>query len=200
MKFSKEMEQYLVQKRPTPARSSVHYGDLTRLAMAKAQARLTPVPVDVIVALINEFLVKIDLPEVAHPIMTDFKVDPATKNVVMDYSAIKRDNNLNAVNHIVWLKFTMDHFLGVVASGNDCNFDIPPDAANYNDPGRQSRWQYNTSGILINQLGKKWDERLLVVIPLPGITNKLKSDIECGIGQYLLQQDVPILDYYSHLF
>ncbi|WP_125596068.1 hypothetical protein [Lapidilactobacillus achengensis] len=168
--------------------------------MAKAQARLTPVPVDVIVKLINEFLGKIDLPEVAHPIMTDFKVDQATKNAALDYNAIKRDNDLNAVNHIVWLKFTMDKFLGVVASGNDCNFDIPPDPANYNDPGRQSRWQYNTSGILIDQLGKKWDERLLVVFPLPGITNKSKSAIDRGIGQYLLKHDVPILDYYSHLF
>ncbi|WP_261805551.1 hypothetical protein [Lapidilactobacillus luobeiensis] len=200
MKFSEEMDQYLTQKRLSPVKASVHYGDLSRLTMAKSQAQLPPVPVEVIIKLINEFLEKIEMPEVAHPIMTDFKVDPATKIVELDYEAIKRNNDLNTVNHIVWLKFTMDKFLGVVASGNDCNFDIPPDPAHYNDPGRRSKWKYTTSGILIDQLEKKWDESLLLVFPLPGITDQAKSDIERGVGQYLLKHDVPILDYYSHLF
>ena len=47
----------------------------------------------------------------------------------------------------------------------------------------------------------EWDEGTVLVFPLINL-KKLKdldrSDIESGIGNYLIDNDVPILDYYSH--
>lgn len=62
----------------------------------------------------------------------------------------------------------------------------------------------NTSAGKINTfLGgeNEWDEKHVLIFPLNGI-EKLeefnRSDIESGIGNYLIAKNVPILDYYSH--
>lgn len=102
---------------------------------------------------------------------------------------------------LIWLKFTTDGYLGVVAAGFDFNFNM-----NY------------TSGKILKAVGKEWDKSKLVVIPLSEkMLNKAKNKytktnkknenriirnvIERELGEYLIKEKkVIILDYYSHLY
>lgn len=100
------------------------------------------------------------------------------------YDCLKKQFELNNQKHLVWMKFTKDGYLGVVAASDDINFDIN-----------------NTSGEIIKKLNQEWDESRVLVFPLPNIGDKERSDIECGIGNYLTdEKGVPILDYYSHRY
>lgn len=100
----------------------------------------------------------------------------------INYEIIKRQYRLNNQSDIVWMKFTEDGYLGVVASSNDINF---------NDS--------NNSFKLINHVGKKWDKNLVLIVPLPGIAKpEDRCLIERMIGNYLSDNNVPIIDYYSH--
>lgn len=86
------------------------------------------------------------------------------------------------MDDIIWMKFTTDDYLGVVATSLDINFSTT-----------------NTSGKIINHLDKKWNEEFVLVFPLPNIPKPLNRQlIESGIGNYLISKNVPILDFYSH--
>ncbi|MGC6173957.1 hypothetical protein [Lacrimispora sp. 38-1] len=98
------------------------------------------------------------------------------------------------------MKFTTDGYLGVVAASDDINFGIPNNSLEYNEKKPNNKWKYNTSGIIIHRLGKVWDENFVLVFPLPNIGDGERSDIECGVGNYLISKGVPILNYYSHMF
>ena len=71
----------------------------------------------------------------------------------------------------------------VVAAGADVNFDTE-----------------NTSGKIVSYVDEEWDEDLILIFPLPKIGFGYRRDIECGIGNYLLESGVPILDRYSHMY
>ncbi|MDR0921578.1 MAG: hypothetical protein LBM95_04240 [Lactobacillales bacterium] len=160
----------------------------TRINKAREQAGKAVVPVSKIIKESNNFLRLIGVSPVGEP-----RVD-LTKDKI-DYKKIKNDNDLNNENHLVWMKFTTDGYLGVVAASNDINFDIP----NGEDESDKVE-NHNTSGIIINMLGKEWDESFVLIFPLKNISDGLRKDIECGIGNYLISKDIPILDFYSHRF
>lgn len=187
-------------------KSSVHYNDTTRLEKAKKQAELNKIAIEDIVAYTNEFLGMLGMNPVSNPKL----VNPSVKNSVVNesiYASIQSDNNLFDIRDIVWMKFTKDGYLGVVAVSNDINFDIPEleEQYNYTDDGKlksaQNKWKYNTSGIIVHHLKKEWDESFVLIFPLQNIPSGLsRGDIECGVGNYLIDRGVPILDYYSHRF
>lgn len=127
----------------------------------------------------------------------------------IDYEKIKSDYGLEDVKDIVWLKFTTDGYLGVVAVSNDINFQIPTNKNDYDlleNPSREynkinNHYVYNSSGILVHHIGKKWDKSFVLIIHLPNIPNEYsRHDIEKAIGNYLIEQQVPIIDFYSHLY
>ncbi|CQB90089.1 Uncharacterised protein [Chlamydia trachomatis] len=92
------------------------------------------------------------------------------------------------------MKFTDQGFLGVVAASNDINFFIPKD-------GETDVSNLNTAGIIVYTLKQSWDRSFVLAFPLKSIPDDLKcGDIEIGIGNYLISQNVPILDYYSHRY
>ena len=102
------------------------------------------------------------------------------------YNIIKDKFQLDCANDIIWLKFTKDGYLGVVADSFDINY-------NYN----------NTSGKLLKKLNpeKEWDDSFVIIIPItPEIKNNkyTRKQIETAIGEFLIDNDVPIIDYYSH--
>ncbi|MFI3805819.1 hypothetical protein [Vagococcus fluvialis] len=105
------------------------------------------------------------------------------KNMKNFYDSLKNKYDLNDERHLVWLKFTKNGCLGVVAAGADINFDSE-----------------NTSGKIINYVHEEWDEELVLVFPLSKIGFGFRRDIECGIGNYLLDLKVPILDKFSHMY
>lgn len=48
-------------------------------------------------------------------------------------------------------------------------------------------------------LGESWDESYVFIFPLYNIPEELnRSDIESGIGNYLIANNIPIIDFYSH--
>lgn len=170
--------------------SSVHYSDY-RLNKAKEQSTKEIVNFDTVAKLVNEFLNANGMGTVSEPCVQ------LTKDGI-DYQKIQIENGLEDKRDIVWIKFTKDNFLGVVAASNDVNFDIPLSADDYNKKVK-GKWQHNTSGILIHQLGKEWNEDIVFIFPLMNIPEGMKrGDIERGIGNYLISKNVPILDFYSH--
>jgi len=65
------------------------------------------------------------------------------------YKRIKERFGLERAQNIVWLKFTKDGYLGVVARSFDINFDIK-----------------TSSGILVKQVEKQWDDSFVIIFPL----------------------------------
>lgn len=99
------------------------------------------------------------------------------------YSSIKSKFGLSHTKNILWLKFTTSGHLGVVAKGMDINFD------------------YNiSSGELVKEVGKLWDESIIMIFPLTDLilSNRETGDIERAVGSYLVEKNLPIIDFYSH--
>lgn len=181
-------------------RCSVHFGNTYRSGKAREQASFSPVDVNVITTYTNDFFRSIGMNTVEEPIIYN--------PLKIDYEKIKRDNVLDELGDIVWMKFTKDGYLGVVATSNDINFDIPQNTSEYDkkewryNPFLKQKewvWKHTTSGILVHQLGKVWDTSFVLVFPLSNIPNGYtRGDIERAIGNYLIDKEVPIIDFYSH--
>ena len=57
----------------------------------------------------------------------------------------------------------------------------------------------SSSGKINEKLKLEWVEDYVYIFPLLNIPEGLyRSDIESGIGNYLIDKGFPILDYYSH--
>ena len=103
--------------------------------------------------------------------------------LLLNYEVIKRQYKLNDQSDMVWLRFTNDGYLGVVGSSNDINFD--KDTNSYK---------------IIKYSGCEWDENRIIIIPLPEIKNREERElVEKMVGNYLLDNGVPIIDKYSHM-
>ncbi len=177
--------------------NTVHNGSTTRFRRAEEQAKILPVDVDEITEVIykefSEFIAK--------PIkykITESQIE--TNGVVtIDYKCLKDKYRLADEIDIVWMKFTKDNYLGVVADSNDINFDIPNDRNMYDEKRENGLWKYNSSGILIHYLGKEWDSSFVLICPIIKFPEeKNRHFIEKSIGDFLIEKNIPILDYYSH--
>lgn len=179
--------------------NSVHSDSTYRFDKAKEQSSLSPVDVDTIISYINEFLLAVGMSRVENPICKPEKIN---------YEQIKEDNMLKKKSDIVWMKFTEDGYLGVVAGSDDINFSIPSCESDYNrgkyiynqfKKKREWVWDYNTAGILVHKLNKTWNTSFVLLFPLADIPcGYVRGDIERAIGNYLIAKQVPILDFYSH--
>lgn len=195
-----ELEKYLFDDKEAyfyckgiKCRRSIHGKSYFRFNKAKEQADKNTVDIEIISMYINEFLEKIGIRKVKEP-----KFDLSKYKI--DYDIIKQENSLKDRRDIVWLKFTEDGYLGVVASSHDINFKIPCKKSQY-DIKNGEEWAYNTSGIIVHKLEKKWDESFTLLFPLNGIPEGYnRGHIEKAIGNLLIQKGVPILDLYSHLY
>lgn len=181
--------EYLTEtSRPAGKSSSVRYGNCIRFDIADEQAKMEVIEIPKIIDYTNEFLELLGM----DPVITPKWERESLGNDL--YKKIKKVNNLEDERDIVWMKFTEDGFLGVVATSNDINFCIPQSEKEYDK-------EHNTSGIIIHHLGKKWDESFVLIFPLQNIPEKLKrGDVERGIGNYLIEKGVPILDFFSHRY
>lgn len=181
----------IYERTPRGAKSSVHR-DKFRLNKAEEQAGLSAVGIKDIISYVNEFLESIGMAFVNSPEMSINSLQE------IDYKKIKETNKLNDIRDIVWMKFTKDGYLGVVATSNDINFDMPSSKNEYNDKIKGD-WRYNTAGILVHSLNKEWDTSFVLVFPLSDIPDCYKrGDIERAIGNYLIDKGVPVIDFYSH--
>ena len=181
---------------------SVHGKDSLRYDKAVEEAEMNTVSVEVIIDIIKTFLMKTGITTADNPVVRN----PSD----IDYQEIKKKYNLDNKKDIAWLKFTTDGYVGVVATSDDINFDYPNSEEDYDKRYRvynpytkktESKWVYNTSGILLHKLNKIWDESFVLVFPLSDIPVGYKrGNIEHAIGNLLIENDVPIIDYFSHLY
>lgn len=209
-----KFEQYF-NDRNKPARdeSSVHFNDNNQ-RLKKAQCQITKPAVDVekIICYTNEFLEGIGMQRIKEPkLCLKFDAEKSSGNnirrkednvpICKIYDELKEKYNLCEIKDIVWMKFTSDGYLGVVATSNDINFDIPKNKTDYGLK-RGKAWSYNTSGILVHSIGKEWDTSFVLIFPLPSIPKPYnREDIERAIGNYLTKcKNVPVIDYYSHIY
>ncbi|MEF7496530.1 hypothetical protein V4V34_18505 [Lysinibacillus sphaericus] len=154
-------------------RCSVKCSDF-RLNKAKEQSALKPTNIKDIISYVNELFDILGMKQINNPIVQE--------PLFVDYEVIKQENELKSTQDIVWMKFTTDGYLGVVATSDDINFNTN-----------------NTAGTLIHQLNKKWDQSFVLLFPLINIPIKYgRGDIERAIGNYLIEKNVPIIDFYSH--
>lgn len=131
---------------------------------------------------VNEFLVSIGMEEIPNPEIHPFKNEYRH----IPYSKIKKSGQKDKAD-IVWIKFIKNKSLiSVIGTGCDIFFT---DKAKSN----------TTAGLINQQLGLEWDEEEVFIFPLINIPEGLdRSDVESGIGNYLIAKEIPILDFYSH--
>ena len=99
------------------------------------------------------------------------------------YDVIKETFNLTDARNIVWIKFTKNGRVGVIAQSFDINFDYD-----------------TTSGELVHEWDDGWDTSFVLIFPLTQdiLRSNSKEEIETAIGNYLIEKGVPMIDYYSH--
>lgn len=137
--MEKAMEYLLETSRPSGAYSSVHYDKRTRFDKAEEQAELKVKKIQEIIDYTNEFLGLLGMNSAINPTI---ERESFENNL---YKEIKEKNNLTDERDIVWMKFTEDGFLGVVATSNDINFQVPNDSSEYKEKISKSKWKHNTS-------------------------------------------------------
>lgn len=134
---------------------------------------------DEIIRYVNEFLSEImEMDAVDNP-----KYYPKqTKTRKIEYAKINPENK----EDIVWIKFADNGLISVIGTGCDIFFT-------------EKTMKETTSGRINKALGLKWDESIVLIFPLKNMKYGLnRSDIESGIGNYLISKGIPILDFYSH--
>ena len=184
-----------------------------RAEEAKKQSDLPAVSIEQTISYVNEFLDAIKgastnrfkFNEIENEIELDDKIHKIVGNCIIvkdcewketkwndpydkKYDVIKDKFGLKNVWDLVWLKFSIkpnsnQRYLGVVALGNDINYSYSLSA-----------------GKLIKEVGHKWDESFVCIFPLTKEICRYKNrrQIETGVGNYLIDRSVPIIDFYSH--
>ena len=187
---------------------SVHGKSYTRVNKGEEQLKqIAPSPQKV-KYLITDFLETAEVMKknvkVEYKIEEDYKIPDTTENrnrfVDINYQNIKEKNQLNDSRDIVWIKFTKSGYAGIVAVSSDINFDIPESIKEYDQKKEDGKWLRNSSGIIIHKLKQEWDESFVLIFPLQDMEKYQRHDIEKAVGNYLIEQNVPLLDYYSHLY
>lgn len=105
------------------------------------------------------------------------------------YDIIKNEFNLGKPSDIVWIKFTTKGHVGVVAKSFDINFDR-----------KTSNGKPISSTVLVEEVGETWNKSFVMIFPMTSeiLGNRSVGDLELGIGNYLIDKKVPIIDFYSH--
>ena len=141
-----------------------------------------------IAELVNKFLSQIDIginPEFNKEVKARSKKEASKGRI--SYFDIKQKTDISRKGDIVWIKFNKCGCISVVGVGCDIYFTPKAKAT-------------TSAGKINTYLKQEWDEKSVLVFPLIGLEKSVfdRSDIESGIGNYLIANDVPILDYYSH--
>ena len=162
-----------------------------RVEKAREQLEMKRVSKKTIKTLVNKYLALIGMPGCDSP-----EVHPAGKTGDrgrIRYSEIyekNKDSGMADPRDIVWIKFDKledeSHIISVIGTGCDIFFT-------------QKTRDTTASGRINEWLDLEWDDSEVFIFPLKNIPVGLtRNDIESGIGNYLISNKVPILDFYSH--
>lgn len=191
----KEIEEYLKRYPGTPfgRKSSVRYRNDYRFKKAEEQLKLEPAGMKDIIKYTKTCLKLLGFKRTEH---IEWNL---LKNPTINYKDIKLKCGLKDERDIVWMKFTKNKHLGVVATSNDVGCDKPNTEDEYRERIGRWKWKFSTSGIIVHHLEQEWNDESVLIFPLKDIPDDLtRGDVERTIGNYLVEHSVPILDFYSH--
>lgn len=141
-----------------------------------------------VIELVNAFLKQIGIginPKFNNEVKVKSEKDAYRGRI--SYFDIKQQSGISCKEDIVWIKFNLNGCISVIGVG--CDIYFTPKTKETTSAGKINKY-----------LKQEWDEKLVLVFPLIGLEKSEynRSDIESGIGNYLIANDIPILDYYSH--
>lgn len=193
---------YWINKQGNRCCQSVHGKSYVRYNEAKKQAESKATDKETIIKYTLDYLNRVGIKTTGNP-----KYENPKR---IDYDKIQEEFQLNDRGDLVWMKFTKDGYLGVVAVSDDVNFDMPEDCSEYDKTQivynsykkrTEKDWVHNSAGIIVHKLGKEWDEAFVLIFPLRELPDDYtRSDVETAIGNMLIEKNVPILDFYSHMY
>ncbi len=192
-------KEYLKWIMPSVENRSVSHSEF-RFMKAVEQAEMKPTSLEDIIEFVNIFLDNIGMDTTKKMNFNpEFRPEiPLGKGIRrINYAKIKETNHLKDKNDIVWIKFTRGGYISVI--GTSCDISFSKWAQTHTTAGRISMYltEHLPSGHRSDDF--EWDDRFVLIFPLKKIPNNLnRSDIESGIGNYLIHRGVPILDFYSH--
>lgn len=163
-------------------KSSVHFADKyseNRYRRHKAQKEIRNIPPtkDKVCSVCNGFFVAAEIP------VTIIKSAPAGI----------------AYRNSIWIKFLETGHIGVVGIGM-VNFDIPPSDEEYDEKNEDGSWKWNSSGILVHQLGQSWDESGVLVFQINDVFEECTLEqIKRALGNWMIDEaGLHIVDHYNH--
>ena len=120
------------------------------------------------------------------------KISEPRKRGKVSYSKIAKSSGIEDEKNLIWIKFAKtegnqsgDRYVATVGAGSDINIC----------------WDCKSiSGKLVAHAGLVWDDSLVLVIPVRLCDGKKRDDFEKEIGNLLIENKIPIIDYYSHDF
>lgn len=120
-----------------------------------------------------------------------YKISPKEIN----YSDICNKNKTNGEGHIIWVQFVKGGHVAVVGAGKDIGFP----------KGKRGTWS-----IIKDVDGVQWETSEVIIVPIRGLDAgsvgiknvdnvlKCRNGVEHCIGDYLIDNGVPILNFYQH--
>lgn len=117
----------------------------------------------------------------------------------INYSKIHAEYQTNAIGHIIWLQFTKQGHIAVVGAGKDIGFPV----------NAKSGTSY-----ILKKVNLEWDKSNIIIIAIKNLDNKsvglkniktfnnnvlkCRNGVEHYIGDYLITQNIPIINFYQH--
>ena len=118
------LDRYLnIIKAPRGRTSSVHFGQTYRYNKAVEESKEKPVSDKEISELILSFFKGIGIRTINQPRYEN--------PLPFNYQGMKEEFKLDDERDIVWIKFTKDGYIGVVATSNDINLNYPTSESDY---------------------------------------------------------------------
>lgn len=179
--------------RPAYYKNSKYAGKLTeRQKKAMSEKEKPVVDRDKIIKFTNEILMTGGFKPVDNPILEGDLLTEILSHSSDDeyYEETLKPYGLSSAKQLIWMRFANDGHLGVVAAGNDINFDYTSNSYKVIEPCKTRDEKLD------------WDKSFVLIFPLNAVSGNIKynrDEVETAVGNYLtLEKDVPILDYYSH--
>jgi len=176
-----------------------------RLEKALQESKKTAVCPSKIVEYVNYYLSALEI-STTDPVEAKIegeKLREAVESPNSFYAWLKKARGHKDERDIVFMQFANCGRLAIVANSTDIGFPklVEP-------KGRYTQYDYKKlkngcyiSEIILHYLEKEWDESFVLVFPILELPEGMSSHkIERSIGNYLISKEVPILDYYSHMF
>lgn len=167
-----------------------------RVEKAKEQLKIESVSIEEIESILLECL-------------KEKKIDGVVKRISLEgthinYEQISEKCKTSDAGHLIWIVFLKDGHVAVVGAGKDIGFP--------------TKGKIGTGYILdclrIEGKNVEWNKNEVIIIPIKGLTTssvgipkdkehyrcllECRNGVEHCIGEYLLKNNVPIINLYSH--